>query len=518
MVGVPVPPPAPYVAYAHPGYAQATYTMPPIAAPLAAVPAPVSVSVPATTPILAVASVPAAVGSVASSVAAEGEEDPSVKKNIVSLYGSDTTFYINSLLYQTIVDSDYYRALGFLTEYHDFLEEMKVVKNVEPWQPGTSRLPSSAFCILLKLFTMKLTYKQLNGLLNKVGSPLIRAIGFLYLRYATPPADLWKWFEPYLEDSEEIHPSADPKVSMTIGDYIISLLKSMDYFNTKLPRIPVPIERKIQVFLLLFEEKKKRRASNLSILERRGKDLAKDEKVRAIYSDEENAPAWYDAVIDGKDDSSEHKYFVVFPEYGNRESVDLGEIDLSDGKETSKAKASSEPSSKASSDDKGKVRSQDRSQSRSRSRSRDRRDKRDSRDRNRHRDRSRDRSRDRRHDRRSRSNSRSRKDKSEDTEDYMAKVLQSSREASLAVGKNYGQRPASYKGSLSLKLDRHTTRKASPERSSRRSRSRSPHRGKSNAAPEPSSSSSKSSTVSQEQLDRMKKLKERYGVASSSNQ
>ncbi|CAN0220874.1 unnamed protein product, partial [Hapterophycus canaliculatus] len=59
--------------------------------------------------------------------------------------------------------------------------------HVAPWAPGTSRVPSSAFCLLMKLFVMKLTRAQMNEILVHEDSPFIRAIGFLYLRYTCPP-------------------------------------------------------------------------------------------------------------------------------------------------------------------------------------------------------------------------------------------------------------------------------------------------------------------------------------------
>lgn len=37
--------------------------------------------------------------------------------------------------------------------------------HVAPWAPGTSRVPSSAFCLLMKLFTLKLTRPQMNEIL-----------------------------------------------------------------------------------------------------------------------------------------------------------------------------------------------------------------------------------------------------------------------------------------------------------------------------------------------------------------
>jgi pre-mRNA-splicing factor 38B len=39
-------------------------------------------------------------------------------------------------------------------------------------------------------------------MLNHVDSPYIRAIGFLFLRYATPPKGLLDWCWDYLNDDE----------------------------------------------------------------------------------------------------------------------------------------------------------------------------------------------------------------------------------------------------------------------------------------------------------------------------
>jgi hypothetical protein len=51
------------------------------------------------------------------------------------------------------------------------------VTHVEPWATGTQRIPSSAFCILHKLSTMRLTGRQLRTLLEHGDSPHIRALG-----------------------------------------------------------------------------------------------------------------------------------------------------------------------------------------------------------------------------------------------------------------------------------------------------------------------------------------------------
>jgi hypothetical protein len=115
-------------------------------------------------------------------------------------------------------------------------------------------------------------------------------------------------------------------------------------------------------------------------------------------------------------------------------------------------------------------------------------------------------------------------------ESLMEKVMKLQRDASAAVGRNYGNRPVSYKGSLALKVDRYTVRKKSqsPERrrggggggSRRRSRSRSPRNGNSNGNGHSNSNGKGESAmmkveVSRDQLDRMKRLREQYGDASA---
>lgn len=554
--------------------------------------------------------------------AVEDNEEVEHISNALPMHGNTSNFNINNLLYNNIMENDYFRALYQLRTYHEVLDEIyRSVVHVEPWQTGTARFPSSAFCLMVKFMLMKLTLKQMKGLLATTDNAFVRAIGFLYLRYTCPPTDLWKWVEPYLEDEEVFAPLSDQTVTMTVGAYVTKLLTDMQYYGTTLPRIPVPIERKMKVLLLLLNEKKARRQANLRA-QAQGK-FAVGTKVRAIYSDEENEPAWYEAVIesheegggnDGSGGGEENKYYVRFPEYGNTEYLDLGDMELLDGGNTTVEEEEGEvegahagetaggsgagdaPSSGRGggrhSEERGEVRedsrrrenyregdrhhshrrSGSRDYSRDRSRSRHRHDRRGGGDRRddgrRHHHRSDDRgggrqeredsrdggrrnredSRDRRGgghpqqqqrrgDSRDRSVSGRDRDRSHSTDpravpssaatgggssskhgstsDLLAKVLQSEREASAAVGKNYGQRPASYKGSLSLKIDRYTVRQKSPPRTET-------YRGDGRAAPpkrqrspSPKSSAPTRTEMSAEQIQRMKMLKARYGDASA---
>ncbi|XP_058185422.1 pre-mRNA splicing factor SR-like 1 isoform X4 [Rhododendron vialii] len=110
---------------------------------------------------------------------------------------------LEKVLCMNILSSDYFKELYRLKTYHEVVDEIyNQVDHVEPWMTGNCRGPSTAFCLLYKFFTMKLTVKQMHGLLKHPDSPYIRAVGFLYLRIAGDPKTLWSWFEPYVKDDE----------------------------------------------------------------------------------------------------------------------------------------------------------------------------------------------------------------------------------------------------------------------------------------------------------------------------
>lgn len=78
-----------------------------------------------------------------------------------------------------ILSSEYFKELYRLKTYHEVIDEIySCVEHVEPWMTGNCRGPSTAFCLLYKFFTMKLTVKQMHGLLKHPDSPYIRAVSF----------------------------------------------------------------------------------------------------------------------------------------------------------------------------------------------------------------------------------------------------------------------------------------------------------------------------------------------------
>ncbi|GAB9469931.1 unnamed protein product [Globisporangium polare] len=450
---------------------------------------------------------------------AEEEHARRVKQDELPIYGNQTTFNLNTLLHQNILQSAYFHELYNLKTYHEVVDEIYYrVDHAEPLSPGTARIPSTCFCLLHKFFLMRLTMKQMQGLLKHVDSPYIRAVGFLYLRYTCDPEKLWGWYEPYLDDKEEFNAAANPNVKTTIGEWLVGLLEDINYFGTILPRIPKKIEDSIKVKLLLHGRKQEREKANLAIVE----FLKPGVKIRAMYADEDNEPAMYEATIDSVEEG--HRFWVTFPEYGNQEKVSLGDIEFDRKKASSKSRTSGRSVSRSRSTGRGGNSGgggRARSRSRERRRDRDRDDRKKpssgsrshrerSRSRTRHRSRSRSRERSRRHRSKSRSPSprHSQKSGSALTEDLLQQVREKERRKAEAVGRDYASRPASYKGSLSLKLDRFTTRR----------RSRSPTKRvetvRTSSPPPSTTTSAGSEQRSTEAEERLRKLRMAYGDAS----
>lgn len=72
---------------------------------------------------------------------------------------------------------DYYRAIQSYTTWDEVIDEIyETVESVEPWLTGNARGPSTAFCCLHKLISLKLTGRQIRDTTSHRDSPYIRAV------------------------------------------------------------------------------------------------------------------------------------------------------------------------------------------------------------------------------------------------------------------------------------------------------------------------------------------------------
>ncbi|KAM9844409.1 pre-mRNA-splicing factor 38B isoform 2-T2 [Aulostomus maculatus] len=188
---------------------------------------------------------------------------PGKHGNVLPLWGNEKTMNLNPMILTNVLSSPYFKVqLYELKTYHEVVDEIYFkVTHVEPWEKGsrktagqtgmcggvrgvgTGGIVSTAFCLLYKLFTLKLTRKQLMGLVTHTDSPYIRALGFMYIRYTQPPTDLIEWYDGFLDDEEELDVKAGGGHVMTIGEMLRSFLTKLEWFSTLFPRIPVPVQK-----------------------------------------------------------------------------------------------------------------------------------------------------------------------------------------------------------------------------------------------------------------------------------
>ncbi|KAH8068700.1 hypothetical protein JL721_6562 [Aureococcus anophagefferens] len=264
-------------------------------------------------------------------------QDPmDAKGPIFDLHGNPDTFNLHPMLHEKIDESEYYKCLFVFKTFDKVVDVIyEKVTYVEPWAAGSTRSPSSAYCLLLKLFHLRLTEIQVKALLDHGDSPYIRALGALYVRYGCAPERTWHWLGHYADDLEEFAPGLNPNQTTTFGAYCVKLMTDLQYFSTMLPRIPVAIERRLKVELVLHGEMvAARNAPRVGT-----KALEPGATVRAIYRDEERDPAWYDAEVvscvepyEGAPEGMLPSYVVTFGDAvvpgGARETVKLGQLDF----------------------------------------------------------------------------------------------------------------------------------------------------------------------------------------------
>lgn len=78
-------------------------------------------------------------------------------------------------------------------------------------------------CLLFKLWTLKVTVNQMTRMLEFEGSPFVRLMGFLYLRYTYPTDKLLDWFADFIDDNEEVKVDESPSARPTYAAFVCQL-------------------------------------------------------------------------------------------------------------------------------------------------------------------------------------------------------------------------------------------------------------------------------------------------------
>jgi pre-mRNA-splicing factor 38B len=218
-----------------------------------------------------------------------------VNDPVFPIFGDQQRGNLNSLLYNNIQACQYFTDVCMQMSYPEIVQQIvQNVNYIEPWAVGTTGVPSTLFCCLYRLMTLKLTESQVKFLINKKEFPYLRCAGFLYIRFLIDPKDLWSRLSPYLFDQQSFYPILDQKNTITIGEYVENLLKQYDYYNTRLPKIPTNLERELKAKLAAIQSKRNRRKEN----EKNYNLLVEGEKCLA-YSIQDNYNEMREGIIVG---------------------------------------------------------------------------------------------------------------------------------------------------------------------------------------------------------------------------
>ena len=133
-----------------------------------------------------------------------------------------------------------------------------VLANMQVRGVATAGRATKCWMWLVKLMRLRPTYKQIQTLIQHPDSPVrfgsincrngeicenvvfalcacvqfLRGIGFLFLRYCCDPKQLWGWFQPYLQDPEEIQIRKFDKRKATLGQFLCEILINVEYEST----------------------------------------------------------------------------------------------------------------------------------------------------------------------------------------------------------------------------------------------------------------------------------------------
>eukprot|EP00457_Paulinella_chromatophora_P004954 gb/GEZN01004967.1/.p1 GENE.gb/GEZN01004967.1/~~gb/GEZN01004967.1/.p1 ORF type:complete len:567 (+),score=75.42 gb/GEZN01004967.1/:118-1818(+) len=226
----------------------------------------------------------------------------------------DDNYNLNSMLMTNILESPYSVTLGEMTTMRELVEEIKhEVTHLEPYATTKStRLPSTAFCILYRLFVVRLTQDQLHEMVTD-SLPFIRGMGFLFIRIVVPPQLLWDWYQPYLDDPMPIK-ACGSQGPTTIGRFLRGLIEDHKYYGTMLRRIPVTLQREMIKKIESSKQEQAKPASRTTV--------ATGTKCKALFEDGEAYPVQVEEILPN------NKYLVRWLQYDYTEEVDFASLIL----------------------------------------------------------------------------------------------------------------------------------------------------------------------------------------------
>lgn len=178
------------------------------------------------------------------------------------------TYGLPPLLQSHIIESQHFKSLMNLESLEQIVEEIcNFADSCEPYNQNSSTVPSALFCCLYRTFTMGLDSRRLQRLIDSHESPFVRCCGFLFVRFALDPGQLWSWLGEYVLDEEEFGPSKDADWVTSVGEFVEALLSQERYYSVVLPRLPMSAKRQLEAKLAMVPQFRKRTQANQKLLD-----------------------------------------------------------------------------------------------------------------------------------------------------------------------------------------------------------------------------------------------------------
>ncbi|CAE7794839.1 SRL1, partial [Symbiodinium necroappetens] len=133
----------------------------------------------------------------------------------------------SSKLQSQVLQSAYFRyVLLCLNDVESLVDELQNhADHAEPYTPHSHNDPSTLFCCIYRLSQLQPSKEQVQQLVGFKGSVMVRAAGMLHIRFSWPPGDAWTWLRKFLFDREFFRPGCSASASVTMGDWVESLLR-----------------------------------------------------------------------------------------------------------------------------------------------------------------------------------------------------------------------------------------------------------------------------------------------------
>lgn len=177
-------------------------------------------------------------------------------------------FQCSPMLKEQIIMSAYFKSLLEITGIEGLINEIiQYADTLDVYNPGSKTSPSCFMCHVFRLSTLSHIENELSLLIDNRDYAVVRCVGFLYIRFVTPPAQLWETLEEYLlDDMELIYAQDGAEVSTTIGEYVESLLIQDKYFDSPVPRLPVKVRQTIEEKVAPMLQYRKRMQANRRVI------------------------------------------------------------------------------------------------------------------------------------------------------------------------------------------------------------------------------------------------------------